>query len=358
MTIQARYDAFMRRDRDADGDFVIAVTSTGIYCRPSCPARRPKRRNIRFYDLPEAAVAAGFRACKRCRPDRMDFADPQARAVRRAARAIEDHLADGPEGPPRLADLATAAGLSAHHLQRTFKRLVGLSPKDYAEARRTARLKAGLKAGNGVADAVYGAGYGSSSRVYEKAGRALGMTPGAYARGGPGADLRFAIARSRLGRVLVAATNKGVAAVYLGDGDAALKAELAAEYPKAALRRDEAALGRWVGALVRYLDGEPVHPDLPLDVRATAFQWRVWRELLAIPYGETRTYAEIAAALGRPKAARAVGRACATNEVSLAIPCHRVVSTSGGLQGYRWGVARKRALLEMEKAGAAKVSVV
>ena len=351
---EQRWQAVATSDKDHDGAFVYAVTSTGIYCRPSCASRRPKRQNVRFFELPGAAEAAGYRACRRCLPDQAAPRDPQVGAVQRVCEAIDRHLADGEDGVPTLAQLAEAVGLSPHHMQRTYKRLMGISPRQYAEARRLARLKQGLKAGEGIAAATYDAGYGSSSRLYEKANRQLGMTPATYAKGGRGMRIAFSLADCSLGRVLVAATARGVSAVYLGDQEGTLIDALEAEYPNAEIRRDNDALARWVAVLLAYIDAAGPHPELPLDLQATAFQWRVWQELLRIPYGETRTYADIAAALGQPTAARAVARACATNPVSLAIPCHRVVGRDGGMRGYRWGVERKQALLQIESRPAAK----
>lgn len=345
---EQRWQAVAARDGGVDGTFVYGVTSTGIYCRPGCASRRPNRVNVRFFDLPGAAEAAGFRACRRCRPDQAAPRDPQVQAVQQACQAIDRHLDDGDDGVPTLRQLADTVGLSPHHLQRTFKRLMGISPRQYADARRLDRLKQGLKAGEGIAAATYDAGYGSSSRLYEKANRQLGMTPATYARGGRGMAIAYALTDCGLGRVLVAATERGVSAVYLGDRDDLLVGALAEEYPNAEIHRDDDALDRWVAVLLAYLDQAGPHPALPLDIQATAFQWRVWQELQRIPYGETRTYTEIAQALGQPTAARAVARACATNPVSLAIPCHRVVGGDGGLRGYRWGVERKRALLGME----------
>lgn len=352
MTDDQRWQATLNRDPASDGAFVYAVTTTGIYCRPICPSRRPRRENARFFDLPGAAEAAGFRACKRCRPEAAEIQDPQVRAVQQVCEMIEAEMADGEEGLPTLNRLAVEVGLSPHHLQRTFKRLMGISPRDYADARRLDRFKQGLKSGVGIAEATYDAGYGSSSRVYEKSNGRLGMTPATYAKGGRDMRIAYTVADCRLGKLLVAATERGVSAVYLGADPAEMVAALEAEYPRAEIREDGSALGRWVTALVGFLDADGPHPDLPLDLRATAFQRRVWQELTRIPYGETRSYGEIAAALGQPKAVRAVARACATNPVSMAIPCHRVIGADGGLRGYRWGVERKEALLEMEAKGA------
>jgi AraC family transcriptional regulator of adaptative response/methylated-DNA-[protein]-cysteine methyltransferase len=342
-----RWRAVLHRDRTYDGAFVYAVRSTGIFCRPSCPSRRPRRPQVAFFPVPEAATHAGYRPCKRCRPEDADPGDPRIDTVRRLCRAIE--AAD--EGIPTLADLAGHVGGSPHHLQRVFKNVMGISPRRYAEALRLERLKEALKAGEAVAPALYGAGYGSSSRLYEKAPGHLGMTPASYAKGGKGASIAYAIAPCALGRLLVAATERGVCAVSLGDGDADLEAELRADYPQAEVRRDDGALAEAVASVLAAFDGDAApHRDLPLDLRATAFQWRVWERLQAIPRGQVRTYGAIAADLGRPGAARAVGRACATNPVSLIVPCHRAVGSTGALTGYRWGVKRKQELLRMEGA--------
>jgi AraC family transcriptional regulator of adaptative response/methylated-DNA-[protein]-cysteine methyltransferase len=343
---EACWRAVLARDASRDGTFVYAVRSAGLYCRPSCPARRPRRRQVVFYPVPEVARRCGYRPCRRCRPDG-DGADPQVELVRRTCRHIEANL----EGVLTLADLGAQAGLSPAHLQRVFKRVTGISPRQYADACRLGLLKARLKEQRTVTMALYEAGYGSSSRLYERAAAQLGMTPATYRHGGRSMTIRYTLADCPLGRLLLAATEKGVCAVYLGDADATLEAELKREYPAAALGRDDGALSGWLGELLGHLGGGQPHLDLPLDVRATAFQWRVWQELRAIPYGSTRTYREVAEALGRPKAARAVARACATNPVSVLIPCHRVVRGDGGLGGYRWGLGRKQALLEKEKEG-------
>lgn len=332
-----------------DGAFVYAVTSTGVYCRPSCRSRRPKPENVRIFGTPAEAVRAGFRACRRCHPDDAKNRDPQLAALGRVCAAI-----DAADTLPSLTELGEIAGLSPHHLQRVFTRRLGISPKAYGDARRLLRLKAGLKSGNGVADAVYAAGFGSASRVYERAAGQLGMTPATYAKGGAGAALSYAIAGGPLGKLLVAATARGVAAVYLGDSERALTAELAAEFPEAMRVRDDGRLTAELRAILRYLRNQAPPPALPLDVRATAFQRRVWQELQRIPLGQTRSYAEVAKAIGAPKAVRAVGHACATNPVSLLIPCHRVHRTDGGLGGYRWGLDRKEALLAAEAKAARK----
>ena len=331
-------------DRRPGRAFVYAVTTTGVYCTPGCASRRPNRINVRFFDTGAQAEQAGFRPCKRCRPDNDRIVDPRLAAVAEACRLIETA-----ETPPALDALAAATGYSPFHLQRMFQAMVGVSPKQYGDAVRAERLRRGLRAGGGVADALYGAGYGSPSRVYEKSAALLGMTPASYAAGGRGAVIRFAIADSPLGRVLAAATDKGLCMVALADDDAALEAELRRDFPQARVARDDRDLRPLMEGVLAYLDGGGPADALPLDVRATAFQWRVWQALAAIPAGESRTYGELAAALGNPGAARAVGRACATNPVSLVIPCHRAVGSNGSLTGYRWGTDRKRALLARER---------
>jgi AraC family transcriptional regulator of adaptative response/methylated-DNA-[protein]-cysteine methyltransferase len=339
-----RWQRVLDRDGGADGAFVYAVTSTGIYCRPSCPARKPAPVKVRFFAVPEAAEQAGFRACKRCRPRQAKPADARLDAVSRACRAIEN----AENGIPTLKDLGRETGLSPDHLQRLFKALVGISPRQYGEALRVKRLKAGLREGGAVTPALYGAGYGSSSRLYEKAPAHLGMTPASYAKGGQGAEIAFATAASPLGRLLVAATEKGVCMVALGGDDGTMERALRDEFPAAEIRRGDALEGH-LRAVLDHL-ANPISPlDLPLDVRATVFQWRVWDCLRDIPKGQTRYYKDIAAVLGKPGAARAVGRACATNPVTIVIPCHRAVSADGGLTGYRWGIGRKKKLLARER---------
>ncbi len=347
-----RWRAVAARDAALDGAFVYAVASTGVFCRPSCPSRRPRRDRVRFFDDAPAAIAAGFRACRRCRPESPALADPERRIVEAVCKAI----AAAEEAIPTLDALAAAAGVSPHHLQRVFTRATGLSPRRYAEARRRERFTAGLRNGVPVTAALYDAGYGSSSRLYEKADAHLGMTPASYAKGGAGATIAFSLAASPLGRLLVAATERGVCAVCLGDDDDALEVELRRDFPAAEIRRDDGALSAHLSAVLGHLDGRLGRLDLPLDVRATAFQWQVWRALAAIPRGETRSYGAIAADLGRPAAARAVGRACGLNPVAVVIPCHRAVGGDGGLTGYRWGVERKRRLLDLEKSKKAKAA--
>ena len=345
-TEEARWQAVLSRDQRFDGAFVFAVRSTGIYCRPSCPSRRPRRAQVTFFPLPEAAEGAGFRSCLRCRPREATATLPAVEAVRRACRHIEEH---GDE-PLTLRALASLVGMSPYHLQRVFKRIVGVSPREYREALRVGKFKAGVKKGESVTSAMYEAGYGSSSRLYENSNQRLGMTPAAYRRGGRGASISYTIADCALGRLLVAATERGVCSVRLGDSDKELEAALRSEYSEAVINRDDKSLGKWVGALVDHLQGKQARLDLPLDVQATAFQWSVWQKLKEIPYGATRSYSEVARAIGRPSAVRAVARACATNPVALVIPCHRVVREDESLGGYRWGIERKQALLDLEQS--------
>jgi len=339
------WTAVTTRDPKWDGMFVYGVASTRIFCRPTCPSRRPRRAGVRFFATPESASEAGFRACRRCRPSDLASAEPAIARVRRACEIIARRSGRAVS----LAALARQVGGSPYHLQRTFRTLLGVSPREYAETCRLGCLRAELRNGDGVSAAVYGAGYGSSSRVYEKSARTLGMTPATYARGGAGEHVHFVITPSPLGQMLGAATPRGVCRVKLGDDAAALERELRAEYPAAQVAPGDDRLSAWIARIVDFVKGESPDPRLPLDVRATAFQWRVWRELQKIPRGMTRSYAEIAARIGAPTAARAVARACAANPVALLIPCHRVVQTGGGLGGYHWGVERKRALLAGER---------
>jgi len=338
-----RWEAVVARDRRADGEFVYAVRSTGIYCRPSCASRRPRRSVVSFFDDPAHAELAGFRACRRCRPRELAAADPWVDKIRRACVYLANV-----DGHPSLAMLARRIGGSPYHLQRNFKRLVGVSPREYADAVRLRKVKTRLRRGDPVTGAMLDAGYGSSSRFYERAAPKLGMSPSAYRRGGAGMSIKYTIVDSPLGRLLVGATPRGVCAVAMGTSDAELERALAREYPAASIAADEGALAKWTTEILAHLAGRQPRLDLPLDVQATAFQWQVWEALRAIPYGETRTYGDVATAIGRPAAVRAVARACATNPVALAIPCHRVVAAGGRASGYRWGANRKNALLANE----------
>jgi AraC family transcriptional regulator of adaptative response/methylated-DNA-[protein]-cysteine methyltransferase len=336
--------AVMSRDARLTGAFVFGVRSTGVYCRPGCPARRPGREQVVFFASPRAAEQAHFRACKRCRP--REGLDPQAELVRRICGYIEANL----DEPLTLAILGSHVKISPYYLQRTFKRIVGITPHQYVRARRLSALKSQLREGRGVTTALYEAGYGSSSRLYEEAAAGLGMTPATYRRGGRGMRIGYTIVDCPLGRLLVGATERGVCAVSLGSADGGLEAALRAEYPAAEIRRDDGGFGEWVSALLRHLNGDQPDLRLPLDVQGTGFQRRVWEQLRAIPYGDVRSYGQIARAIGQPAAGRAVGRACATNPASLVIPCHRAVGGNGSLTGYRWGLERKRLLLERERA--------
>jgi AraC family transcriptional regulator of adaptative response/methylated-DNA-[protein]-cysteine methyltransferase len=338
---QVWWEAVLKKDAGMDGAFYYAVTTTGVYCRPSCPSRPPRRSNVLFFRNADAAEQAGYRACRRCQP-RADLLAP----IKRVGRYIEEHAGEH----PTLAGLAARAGLSPSHLQRKFKAAFGMSPYEYAEACRTRSLKTELRQGSSVTNAIYEAGYGSSSRVYERTDARLGMTPAAYRQGGKGTRIDYAISASALGRVLLAATGRGVCTIRFGDDDTQLEADLRAEFPAAEVRRNQAAVKRWLDALLHHLRGPDVPLELPLDIRATAFQKKVWAHLRSIPAGRTESYGEVAAAIGEPAAARAVARACATNPVAVAIPCHRVVRGDGSSGGYRWGEDRKRALLQREAA--------
>jgi len=342
--------AIQTRDGSYDGLFYYGVRTTGVYCRPSCASRRPKHENVLFFALPEAARQAGFRACLRCRPDEAVIRDPQAELTQSLCRLIDQHL----EEPLNIAALSEQIKLSQFHLQRLFKKLMGITPRQYAEARRADLFKTRVKAGQSVTEAMYEAGYGSSSRLYEKADSQLGMTPATYRKGGKGMKIKYTIAECPLGLLLVATTDRGICSVTLGEKSEKLAADLLAEFPQAEIARDEKGLRPHVDALLESLAGQEPHPDLPLDVQGTAFQKRVWEELRRIPYGQTASYGEIARRIGRPSATRAVARACATNPAALVTPCHRVVRENGALGGYRWGVERKRRLLEKEKSASLK----
>jgi AraC family transcriptional regulator of adaptative response/methylated-DNA-[protein]-cysteine methyltransferase len=334
--------ATLARDPRADGSFVLAVRSTHIYCRPSCPARRPLRQNVVFFNTQEEAEKQGFRPCLRCRPNETQGA---VVLVERAARL----LAGAHEEGLRLKTIAEKLNTTAATLRRAFRQVTKLTPRDLAEALRLERFKKMLRAGTPITDALYETGYGSSSRVYERSNAQLGMTPATYRKGGKGMKIGYSIAKSPLGKVLVAATERGVSAVYLGDSKNKLIAELREEYPRAEISSAAEIFGRWVREIVQRIEGKEPHFDLPLDLQATAFQRRVWQELQRIPRGATRTYSQVARALGRPRAVRAVARACATNPVSIVVPCHRVIRGDGNLAGYRWGLSRKEQLITQER---------
>ena len=336
----------MARDARADGVFVYAVSSTGIYCRPSCASRRPRRDRVVFFAANAEAERAGYRACRRCRPAAADVADPWIEKIRRACVYLANV-----DGHPSLTNLAARVGGSPYHLQRNFKRLVGVTPREYADACRLRKVKHHLRRAGDVTGAMFDAGYSSSSRFYERAAPKLGMLPSTYRRGGAGTAIRYAIVDSPVGRLLVAATAQGICSVAIAGSDDELTRSLAREYPAATIAADDGELSGATNQILAYLAGQQPRIDLPLDIRATAFQWQVWNALAAIPYGETRTYSEVAKAIGRPRAIRAVARACASNPVALAIPCHRVVPAARGTGGYRWGVARKKKLLAAERHG-------
>ena len=338
-----RWDSVVARDTAHDGEFVFAVSSTGVYCRPSCPARRPRRENVKFFSRPDQAEQAGFRACLRCRP-RLISGNPQSDFAKEICRYIEQHL----DGPITLGRLSKAFRQSAFHLQRRFKAALGITPREYADSCRLRRLKRNLQAGDNVTRAMYDAGYGSSSRLYEKTSSQLGMTPDKYRRGAIAATIRYAVSDSPLGRMLIAATDRGICAIQFARSDGELLEGLKREFPFALRKPDEGGLQAWVKTLLSRMTGHELNAALPLDIRATAFQRRVWTYLQSIPFGATRSYGQVAKAIGQPTARRAVARACATNPVAVAIPCHRVVREDGKESGYRWGVERKKTLLEME----------
>jgi len=338
----------LARDARADNTFVYAVKSTGIYCRPSCPSRRPGRAQAVFFKRTEDARKAGFRACRRCHPDQPGRSD-ERRFVDRVRRRIEEMVNGG--GTPTLAALSAETGLSPFHLQRRFKSLLGVTPKRYAQWLRLEKFKSRLGKGSDVTGALYEAGYGSSSRLYENIGGRMGMTPAAYGRGGQNMDIRYDVMSTEKGRLLVAATPRGVCAVDVAATDAQLEERLRRCYPRARVRRERGCFSRELAAVSGLLSGRPEKVSLPLDLQGTAFQCRVWAELSRIPYGKTRTYTDVAQALGEEKAARAVANACAGNRVPLVIPCHRVIRKGGELGGYRLGLDRKKALLAAEASG-------
>ncbi|MBL8152985.1 MAG: bifunctional DNA-binding transcriptional regulator/O6-methylguanine-DNA methyltransferase Ada [Anaerolineae bacterium] len=342
----ARWQAVQNKDRAYDGQFVTGVRTTGIYCRPSCPSRIPHRQNVTFFNAPDEAEAAGFRACKRCAPNTQAY---EAEIAARVCRAIEARL----DERLRLDDLGALVGHSPFHLQRMFKRALGITPRQYQEAVRMQQFKDALKAGGSVTGAIYAAGFSSTSRLYESSDATLGMTPATYRKGGAGMDIATSVVDSALGKVLIAATARGICAVRLGDSEAALVEDLRRDFPAARIEDGTESLREWAAALMAHLSGDAPHLDLPLDIRGTAFQWRVWQALREIPYGETRSYTQVAEAIGQPSAARAVARACASNPAAVVIPCHRVIREDGSLSGYRWGLARKAALLDSEREHAA-----
>ena len=339
------WEAVIARDARHDDEFFFAVSTTGVYCRPSCAARRPRRENVQFFRTPEAAEKAGYRACLRCRP-RAFTGNTESDWAKAICRFIEQHL----DEPMTLGRLAEEFRQNPFGLQRRFKAVLGITPREYADSCRLKTLKRSLQAGDSVTRAMYDAGYGSSSRLYERTASQLGMTPDKYRRGAIAATIRYTCADSPLGRMLVAATGRGICAIQFARSDGELIEGLKREFPFAVRKADDGALKSWVNALLRHLRGKDLHPMLPLDIRATAFQRCVWTYLQSIPFGETKSYSDVAKAIGKPRACRAVARACATNPVAVAIPCHRVVREDGSMGGYRWGLERKKTLLTMERS--------
>lgn len=345
------WQAVMDRDPSQDGRFFFGVRTTGIFCRPSCAARRPLRKNVAFFPSPREALQAGLRPCRRCHPlGKSD--DPRLLQIREVCEFVQEQAGSGE--PLTLETLGRRAGMTPSQLRRAFLRITGVTPRQYVEACRFGAFRKELRRGEAVTDAIYEAGFGSSSRVYEKTGQHLGMTPTEYRSGGLGLDVSYASAATRLGLLLIAATDRGLCFVQFGDSEEELLEQLRQELPKASLHPLAAAaegpLGAWIEALERHLEGREPHLDLPLDVRATAFRLQVWSYLRSIPYGETRSYSEVARGIGKPRAVRAVASACASNPVALAIPCHRVIRSDGGLGGYRWGLERKERLLRAERS--------
>lgn len=343
----SRWQAVLARDADMDGRFVFAVASTGVYCRPSCPARRPRRENVRFFQAASAAEQAGFRACLRCRPKAVN-GNPRQELIKAVCRYIEQHL----DEPVTLARLGAEFGHSPFHLQRTFKSALGITPKEYANSCRMRGFRQNLKAGHSVTRAMHDAGYSSTSRLYSRSASELGMEPAKYRRGAIAAPIRYTLADSPLGRILIASTEKGICSIQFADSDEELEQGLKQEFPFAIRRRDDEGMGAIARQVMQHMRGLEPAPSLPLDIQATAFQRRVWTYLQSIATGQTKSYSEVAKAIRRPSAVRAVARACATNPVAVAIPCHRVVRANGDLGGYRWGIERKKKLLAMEHARA------
>ena len=341
----ARWEAVVRRDRAADGSFYYSVRTTGVYCRPSCAARLPLRRNVAFHATRAEAERAGFRACKRCKPDAEGLAAQHAERIAQACRLIDEA-----EVTPGLDELARSAGMSRFHFHRVFKNVTGLTPRAYAAARRARRVRQALPRSDTVTDAIYDAGFNSNGRFYAASTDVLGMTPTSFRSGGAGESIRFAVGECSLGSILVASTGKGICAITLGNDPDALAKDLQDRFPKAVLIGGDAQFERLVARVVGFVEAPGLGLDLPLDVRGTAFQQRVWQALREIPAGRTASYAQVANRIGVPGAVRAVAQACGANPLAVAIPCHRVIRNDGGLSGYRWGVERKRALLDREKA--------
>lgn len=341
-----RWQSVVDRDKGADGSFVFAVKTTGIYCRPSCPSRRAKPSNVTLYDTPDAAEDAGFRPCLRCNPRGQSAAEANAEIIAEACRIIE-----AAQDIPKLDDLAARVGFSSHYFHRQFKAITGLTPREWAAAHRAQKVRIELQdMENTVTEAIYDAGFNASSRFYETSNKVLGMTPTAFRQGGKDTDIRFAVGETTLGAILVAESDRGICAIAMGDDPEALVHDLQDRFPKANLIGGDAAFEARVAQVVGFVEAPQTGLDLPLDIRGTAFQQRVWQALRDIPAGETVSYTDIANRIGAPKSVRAVAQACASNKIAVAIPCHRVLRSDGDLSGYRWGVARKRALLEKEAA--------
>jgi AraC family transcriptional regulator, regulatory protein of adaptative response / methylated-DNA-[protein]-cysteine methyltransferase len=338
-----RWTVVVARNPRADGTFYYSVETTGVYCRPSCAARLPRPEHVRFHRTCEEAEEAGFRPCKRCKPNQASLREQYATKVLEACRLVEES-----ENVLRLHELAERVALSASHFHRVFKQVTGLTPREYAAAHREKRVRTELNRSGTVTDAIYEAGYNSSSRFYEKSNEVLGMSPTTYRTGGANMDIRFAVGECSLGSILVAQTDRGVCAIFLGDDPDALIRDLQDRFPRANLIASDSEFEQLVATVVGFVDAPEIGLDLPLDVRGTAFQQRVWQALREIPVGETASYTDIATRIGAAGSVRAVGRACAANPLAVAIPCHRVVRRDGGLSGYRWGVERKAALLEKE----------
>ncbi len=345
MNEQLQWKKVLNRDSGSDGMFVYAVRSTGIYCRPSCPSRKPRRELVQFFPAPEQAERAGYRPCRRCRPTQAS-GNPRLEVVQRACGYLDEHAGE----PCDLRTLGKAVGRSPFQLQRIFRQTLGITPRQYQDAKRMRQLKSELRGSRNVTESLYEVGFGSSSRLYERAPRQLGMTPSTYRRGGSGVTIRYSVVPCRLGYLLVGATEVGICAVSLGATEAELERNVRKDFPAATIARDDAGLAASLKHVLARLNGAQPHPALPLDLQATGFQRQVWEMLQTIPRGSTRSYAQIAAAIGKPRATRAVARACATNRVALLVPCHRVVRKDGEAGGYRWGAERKRAILEAERA--------
>jgi AraC family transcriptional regulator of adaptative response/methylated-DNA-[protein]-cysteine methyltransferase len=339
-----KWSLVLARDARADGRFVYAVKSTGVFCRPSCPSRRPRQENVEFFDSPTQAQRAGYRACRRCSPVERN---PQAQKIEAACRYIDENL----DITLSLTAISRHVETSPFHFQRLFKRILGISPRQYQQARRAGKFRQALLSEGRVTDAIYEAGYSSSSRAYEGIPAQLGMTPSAFRRRGAGIDIRYTVLNTELGKLLIATTPRGVCSVRFGESDAALLRELKNDFQAATIHRDDEGLKSLAALVAQLLNGTAAAPNIALDIQGTAFQQLVWQALRRIPAGETRSYAEVASAIGRPSAVRAVANACASNPVAVVVPCHRVVQKNGSMAGYRWGVKRKQALLEREAAG-------